>query len=130
MRQYESFELVFSGEPLTDTGIENIRLMIRNFIGCAADMRGENDIGAVHDFQVFFGRRLVIEDVEHCACDSPVIEDTDQRLGVHQRGAAGIDKQGVLFHGAQQLFIDKTAGGIADRQMQGNDIAACKELFQ
>ena len=93
-------------------------------------MRSENDIGAVHDFQILGRGRLVVQHVENGAGDGPVIEDTDQRLGVDEGGTAGIDKQGILLHGAQQLFIHEAAGGIADRQVERDHVAGGKKLFQ
>ena len=91
-------------------------------------MRGDKQVGAFPEW-VLRGQRFGIGDVEGGANASRV-ESTDQRIGLNDRAARGIDQQRALRHEGKLLGADEAVGFRSVGQDQDHDFGVGQKLIK
>ena len=132
----EGFEVVQRG----------IQDALDGFLTVEGNVRREDDVVAVqqhvglHDLpQRLFGNGgaqqhallldvlLALDHIESGAGKDALIERPQERFGVHNRAAGGVDEQGTALHHAQPLAVDHVVGLRRGGDMERDDIGAAQE---
>ncbi len=76
-------------------------------------------VGAVLEEQL----GLLLVDVQAQVAELAALQRADQRRGVDQRAASGVDQHGAALHPRQAVAVDQVAGGRVQRAVQAEDVA-------
>jgi hypothetical protein len=83
-----------------------------------ADMRRRDDLGELQQRKIRIEHRLVFEHVDGGITGAAGAKRRHQRALLDQRGAAGIDQDGIRLHAGQILGLHDVARGRYQPQMQ------------
>ena len=76
--------------------------------GGGAEVRRDDDVRQLEEGRL--GERLLLEDVDGGAGEVAGAQGVDQRVGVHELAAAGVDQPHAGLHGRQAAGVDQVAG--------------------
>ena len=74
--------------------------------------------------------RLLLVNVKAGGTHLARFDPLQQRLGINQRTAGGVDDDNALFHAIDRGAVDHMVGFTCEGAVQGNDVAFRKKLVQ
>ncbi|MCY1210298.1 hypothetical protein D9M72_219820 [compost metagenome] len=107
--------------------------VLLRFLGAAADVRGEDDVGHADQRA---GQRFVRtlgfggEHVQRGAGQVAGFQGGVQRVDVHHRAARGVDQNGAAAHAPDGCGVHDLFGGLAARHVQGHDVGLLQQIVQ
>ena len=73
---------------------------------------------------------LVLEHVERGAAQVPGADAVDQRGGVHELAARGVDHDGALRHACDRVGVDDVVVGVVGVHVQRDDVGRGQDLIE
>ena len=91
-------------------------------------MRGEHDVGVVE--QRVMARGFGVEDVQPDPAEPAVLQRRVDGVDVDESAAAAVDQDRPGLDVPEQLGPDQVMGGLQQRQVQGDHVAAADQVLQ